>query len=129
MNKTLEKIVALLEEARVKHGTKKETLEKNGEVIYANGNDGTVFDWEVNSRLGEFGYGVKDGSVWAFKCHIEQHGTAEVFCYPNGEPRPVEVIERELASPEEMRALYNLMIESADNRRLFNKTLNELGLL
>lgn len=123
MNVVIQRIIELLEELRNKYGICKEDLEKNGSIIYANGNDGTAFDWKVNDRLCEFGYGVKDGSVWAFKLMADRWGDAEVYCYPHGEMRPVETITRTIATEREAEKLKNIMMEHADNKRLYNCTL------
>lgn len=129
MNPVIKNIVELLEEARNKFGIRKEDLEKNGAVIYANANDGTDFDWEANDRLCEFGYGTKDGGVWAFKLCISRYGDAVVYCYPHGESSSVEEIERNLASPQEMAELKKIMEKCADDRCRYDCTLDELGLM
>ena len=98
-------------------------VDRNGEVSYCNGNDGTEFDWNVNGRLCEFGYGVPDGSVWAFKCLIYKDGTAECYCYPNGEMTPVEVITEKLFSNEEMIQLYDSLLTTFDYNGVFDATL------
>lgn len=125
MNKVLEKVVAFLEEAREKHGIPKSELEKNGAVIYANGNDGTEFDWECNERLCEFGYGVQDGSVWAFKCYVYNNGESEIYCYPHGEMQAVGTLKKNLMTASEAEDLYGLMM-IADYKRKFDCTLDEI---
>lgn len=125
----IQKIIDLLEEARKKHNVPKSELEENGKVIYANGNDSTPFDWECNGRLCEFGYGTKDGSVWAFKLLLDANGEAEVYCYPNGENQPVDTISKKIMTEDEVYNLYQLMMEKADNKGLWDKTLDELGLV
>ena len=124
----LKEIVALLEEARIKHGVSKDKLDCDGKVTYANGNDGTSFDWHCNNRLCEFGYGLKDKSVWSFKLCINKNGNASVYCYPNGEISSVEVIERKITDEESMNRLYNYMNDKADRKELYDVTLDELGI-
>ena len=126
-NPELKKVVDFLEEAREKHNVAKENLEKGGQVIYANGKDSTQFDWDCNDRLCEFGYGVKDGSVWAFKLHLYKDGNAEVYCYPNGELKPVDSLKRNIMTPYEVGLLKEHMLKVADNRGMWDKTLEELG--
>lgn len=101
-------------------------LEKNGAIFYMNGNDSTPFDWDINNRLCEFGIGVADGSVYAFKCHINKDGSAQCYCYPHGEQQPVKTIEKDLFDREEVNNLYSTMMEVADNQYLWDKTIEEL---
>jgi len=129
MDKNLKKVVDFLEEARIKHDVPKSELEKNGSVIYANGNDGTDFDWYTNHRLCEFGYGVKDERVWAFKLLLNRKGVGTVYCYPNGETDPLDTIERQIMTAAEAKRLKDLMDENADARFRFDCTLEELGLV
>lgn len=129
MRKEIKAIVDFLEEARNKYNIPKENLEKNGAITYANGNDGTDFDWVMNDRLCEFGYGVKDGSVWAFKLNLYKSGEAEIYCYPNGEMSSVETLKKQLMGMAEVKQLKSLMMRNADNKGMFDRTLDELGLM
>lgn len=125
----LQKVIDFLEYQRERFDIPKEKLEKNGQIIYANGNDGTDFDWEVNNRLCEFGYGVKDGSVWAFKLLVNKSGSAEIYCYPNGEGSPVDVVKDEtFMSALEVETFKDFMYEIADARMNWDMTLEELGI-
>ncbi len=126
MNILLQKICDFLEEARVKHNISKADLEKNGSVIYANGNDGTDFDWEVNDRLCEFGYGVKDGSVWAFKLLLGKDGIGEIYCYPHGEQHPTDTLTEQLMTSDEAAELKDLMQKNADDNKMWDCTLEEI---
>ncbi len=126
MNILLQKVCDFLEEARVKHNISKENLEKNGSVIYANGNDGTDFDWAINNRLCEFGYGVKDGSVWAFKLHIYKDGQGDMYCYPNGESVPIDTITKQIMTDIEAAELKDLMQKNADDKGVWDRTLEEI---
>ena len=126
MNILLQKVCDFLEEARVKHNISKADLEKNGSVIYANGNDGTDFDWEANGRLCEFGYGVKDGSVWAFKLLLDNGGMGNIYCYPHGEQSPIDTLTKQIMTSDEALELKNLMQENADCNRLWDCTLEEI---
>ena len=126
MNILLQQVCDFLEEARVKHGVLKKDLEKNGSVIYANGNDGTDFDWEANNRLCEFGYGVKDGSVWAFKLLLNRDGLAEIYCYPNGESSPIDTLTKQIMTSDGAFELKNLMQKNADDKEMWDCTLEEI---
>ena len=129
MNKTIKAIVDFLEEARKKYNIPKEKLEQNGAVFYCNGNDGTDFDWNWNNRLCEFGYGVEDGSRWAFKMLVNTNGSATIYCYPNGEMEPVEKMKRVIGTTMELYELYELMMTEADDKMKWDCTLEELGLI
>lgn len=89
-------------------------LERNGDILYCNGNDGTDFDWDANSRLCEFGCGYDKGDVWAFKVMIFTDGLARCYCYPNGEPSPTETIEKNLFSRFEMEEFREYMYRNYD---------------
>lgn len=125
----IKEIIKFLEEAREKYGVSKDKLDCDGNVTYANGNDGTDFDWAFNDRLCEFGYGIKDGSVWAFKLFIDSSGEARIYCYPNGEMNPVECIKKQITDENGMKRLYRYMMDHADKKDLYDKTLNELGII
>jgi len=126
---TIKEIIKFLEEAREKYGVSKDKLDCSGNVTYANGNDGTNFDWYCNGRLCEFGYGLKDKPVWAFKLCIDCNGLAEIYCYPNGEISSVERIKKQITDEKGMKRLYRYMMDHADRKNLFDKTLNELGII
>lgn len=124
----IREIVNMLEEARIKYNVTKEKLDADGKVVYANGNDGTSFDWHVNWNLCEFGYGMKNSYLWAFKLCIGKNGKARVFCYPNGEMRSVECIEKQITDEKSMKKLYRYMMDHADNKGLYDATLEDLGI-
>lgn len=127
ITKEVEKVINFINECRKEFPDVKDSdLEKGGAIFYMNGNDGTDFDWEVNNRLCEFGIGVADGSVFAFKCHVYKDGSTECYCYPHGEMRPVETIEKDLFDENEVNDLYRTMMKVADNKRLWDKTIEEL---
>lgn len=115
MIKQLETLCNFLDEVKAKYPDT--PLERHGDIQYCNGNDGTDFDWGVNEHLCEFGCGYgAEGSVWAFKVLVGVNGCATCYCYPNGEPSPVETIKRQLFTPEETHGLYEHMMEFYDNR-------------
>ena len=124
----IREIVNMLEEARIKYNVPKDKLDGDGKVLYANGNDGTDFDWHVNDKLCEFGYGMKNSSLWAFKLCINRNGKADVYCYPNGEMRSIERIEKQITDKENMKKLYKYMMNRADRKGLYDMTLEDLGI-
>lgn len=127
ITKEVEKVIDFINKCRKEFPDVKDSdLEKDGAIFYMNGNDGTDFDWEVNNRLCEFGIGVADGSVFAFKCHVHKDGSAECYCYPHGEMQPVKTIEKDLFDKNEVNDLYRTMMKVADNKKLWDKTIEEL---
>jgi len=114
MFKLLERLCDFIEEIKVKYPDT--PLERGGDIEYANGNDGTDFDWGVNEHLCEFGCGYDDGRVWAFKVLIDTEGEAVCYCYPNGEPKPVEIIKKQLLTSSEMKAFYEYMLNTYDRK-------------
>ncbi len=129
MNALIKKVVDFLEEARAKHNVSKSDLEDNGAIAYANANDGTDFDWRVNNRLCEFGYGTKDGNRWAFKLLLMNDGMSTIYYYADGEMKPVDTIQKQIMSAEEAEELKDLMIECADDKFKWDCTLDELNLM
>ncbi len=123
----IKKIVDFFEEVIAKYNIPKNNLERNGAIFYMNENDSTDFDWQMNDRLCEFGIGVADGSVYAFKLLIDKSGEATMYCYPNGEQHPVETITKQLFYGLETARLKDQMEMVADDRGEWNKTLEELG--
>lgn len=119
----LQRVIAFLEEARAKYPCE---VDNDGRITYANGNDGTGFDWDVNNRLPEIGWGVPDGSVWAFKCYVYNDGQVEIYCYPNREPKPVDVLERKLFTENEAKELYWVMYNATDRCGIYDVTLEEI---
>ena len=127
ITKEVKKVINYINECRKEFPDVKDSdLEKDGAIFYMNGNDGTDFDWEVNNRLCEFGIGVADGSVFAFKCHVNKDGSTECYCYPHGEMQPVKIIEKNLFDKNEVNDLYLTMMKVADNKYLWDNTVEEL---
>ena len=120
----VKKVVDFLMEARAKYPDTK--VDCDGEITYANGNDGTDFDWSCNDRLCEFGWGFEEGSVWAFKCLVDRSGETSIYCYPHGEQQPVEKLEKEILTEEETEKLYRIMMRSCDNKGIFDATLDRI---
>lgn len=120
----LQKVVDFLNEAKRKYPDSE--LGNGGSIIYANGNDGTDFDWECNERLCEFGFSHVGEDVWAFKCYVYNDGEAEIYCYPNGEMKPVETIKKSILSKDDVEWLYEIMIHEADEAGKYDMPLEEI---
>lgn len=124
MTKELEKICEFIDEVKKKYPEAK--LFRNGDIQYCNGNDGTEFDWKYNGRLCEFGCGTEDNSVWAFKCLVDADGTTTVYCYPNGEENPLDIVSRKLLSEGEVISLYKHMSKEYDQKLYFDCFLDDV---
>lgn len=120
----LKAIVDFLMEVREKYPDAK--VDCNGEITYGNGNDGTEFDYEANDRLCEIGWGIEDGTVWAFKCLVDRSGHATIYCYPHGEVKPVETITRDILTPGEVDRLYRILMRACDDRGIYDATLDQV---
>ena len=120
----VKKVTDFLMEVRSKYPDAK--VDNDGEITYANANDGTDFDWTCNNRLCEFGWGTEDGDVWAFKCLVHSDGEAAVYCYPHGEMQPVETIRKVILSEQETSSLRRIMLESCDKKELYDVTLDHI---
>lgn len=86
-NDAIDTIVAIINDDVEKYTSYKQRENFENDLIYANGNDGTEFDWENNNRLCEFVYWHKNGSC-AMRCLVERSGDVEVYLYPEGEIEP-----------------------------------------
>ena len=119
--KQVQAVVDFLNEVKSKYDCKTE-----GFITYANGNDGTDFDWVMNERLCEFGYGTPDGVRWAFKCLVYKDGNADIYCYPNGEMQPVETVEKQIMTQRSATKLYHIMYKSTDSKDVWNANIDDI---
>lgn len=113
-NETLNKIVGFIDETIKAHTdwTQRQNWEKP--LIYANGNDGTEFDWKNNNRLCEFVYWHKNGSC-AMRCLVEKSGDVEVHLYPDGEVTPAHSEVHKYALMEhEVEDLYFYLMKEVE---------------
>lgn len=113
----LKKVIDFIEEIKAKVDTK---LYNDGAIEYANGNDGTDFDWEVNGRLCEFGCSNEINTEWVIKCYVENNGKSQIILYKNDE---YEIFEKQLMSAEEAEKLKDYMYENYDLKNKWNTTL------
>ena len=105
------------------HGIKLQDLDEDGAVYYANGNDGTEFDWDVNNRLCEFMVYHKNG-MGCIKANVGKNNRMTIFAYPHGELEPTKTYEYVLGYNAE--GLKDVMLQEADNKGKWNKKLSEI---
>lgn len=108
---------------------KSETLDNGGAIVYANGNDGTDFDFECNERLCEFMiyHGKELGEVGFIKCCVDKWGDVTTYVYPNGELKPVKTFEDEIFTENEVLTMRKILLSEADGRMKWDEYLENLG--
>lgn len=96
-------------------------------LFYANGNDGTDFDWECNGHTCELGYGCQDSECWTFKSYIDTEGTLEICCFPHGEMQPVEVVKnKNFVSPYQAECFMSFMVWNFDMKDKYDVFVDEV---
>lgn len=109
---------------------KDEELEENGKIIYANGNDGTDFDWNCNDRMCEFMiYFREDGpkkGMGFIKAFVQKNGVIKVYVYADGGYRPTEDPVTFNIGNEEAALLAAFMFFAADKNKIWDRPIDEL---
>lgn len=103
---------------------KDESLDANGAIYYANGNDGTKFDWLINDRLCEFMVYHADGHGFIKMC-VNRDETMNIYIYPNGAISPAEEITIDDCGFNTYE-LCSIMKRAADDRELWDQKIDEL---
>ena len=105
---------------------KRESLLEDGAIFYANGNDGTDFDWRCNSCLPEFYvyHGDELGQMGYIKVRVFKNGKMTIYVYPCGEMKPTYTVERECGFSAEH--LKHIMLCEADRAGKWDKKLSEI---
>lgn len=125
--KGIEQIKGIVADIRAKYPRiTDEMLLDNGKITYANGNDSTAFDWSWNDCLSEFMVYHNDGTLnmGFIKVRVNKDGTIDWYVYPNGEMKPTE--SGELKAEFSVAHLKDVMMKYADNKHLYDKTLDVL---
>ena len=122
----VEKIVSALLEIRKEYNITDEMTQDNGKIYYCNGNDGTNFDWNVNYRTCEIGYGTPNGDCWVVKAYVLKNGIFEAYIYPHGESSPVATKSIVLFSSKEALRFKNLLFKKSDKSKNFDSTFDVL---
>lgn len=105
----LKKVIDFIEEVKKEVADTK--LYNDGAIEYANGNDGTDFDWRVNRRLCEFGCSNEENTKWIIKCLVEKDGMSHIFLYKED---GYKIFERQLMSAQEAEYLKDYMYKNYD---------------
>lgn len=104
---------------------KDENLYGGGAIYYQNANDGTDFDWKCNGHLCEFGLFHKESTLYCFKMHVHRGGGIEVYSYPHEEAHSVKEYKFN-TNPEVVRKAFKWLLEHADDKHLWDRSLDEL---
>ena len=95
MNKILMEVSKLLKENMKKYlpEVNDEELEENGKIYYMNGNNGTSFDFYINSHLSPFMIFYDDeANMGAVKAILDIEGNLDIYFFKNHEEEPCEQI-------------------------------------
>ena len=145
MKKILGKIENKMDELLAANGINKSVLLHGGNVIYANGNDGTDFDWMANNRLCEFETYYNDEDQYG-ACKILVQKDGGIYCVTWGDnghaPAVVHEEDNFIDSDTALRLAafmyaiadtedkYDLPLSQLDiNRRMNNDMLTDFELL
>lgn len=101
-------------------------LEENGKIYYMNGNDGTLFDWNLNERLCEFMVFYNDETnLGAIKTLIYSNGEIITYLYKNKSSSPFkEVIDT--ITEKEAFELAVILYEKADMLNIFDSSIEDM---
>ncbi len=102
-------------------------LEENGKIYYMNGDDGTIFDWELNERLCEFMMFYNDETnLGAVKTLVCSNGKIITYLYKNKTNSPFKQVEDSITG-EEAFELAVLFYEKADKLSIFDKAIEDMN--
>lgn len=107
--------------ARYPHITD-EDLDSGGAIFYMNGNDGTEFDWIVNSMTSEFFifFNPERGGRGFIKINVFATDEMRVCVYPDGGAEPAEYYSVPIG-PGEAAGIVRFLYEAADMNGHFDK--------
>lgn len=121
-----------------------EMLDANGAIYYMNGNDGTSFDWEANSRLCEF-YIYYKSELGFIKVCVKADETVDTYAYndyaENVEETSLKPIYKQTDRLQSLVEKYctdvdgnmfsidfgNLMYQIADREYKYDKPIDNLN--
>lgn len=111
----IDKVINYFDQARKRHPEiTTDLLDDNGAIWYANGNDGTEFDWQVNRHTCEFMIYYKKSQLGFIKVYVSDEGEIFGWLYlDEGKAKPEE-LPGEKMSIEEAEALVDTLYREAD---------------
>lgn len=128
MNEIIKKILEIIKsEININMpNINKSDLEKNGKVYYMNGQNGTLFDYNMNEKLSDFMCFYKDGTCGIIKLRINKDGSSHIYLYKYGEKIPF--IDKELHNQFNKDEIFNLAIilnKVMDENGIFDESIND----
>lgn len=127
MNQILMKITQIAKCARQRNlpEIKETDLEENGKIYYMNGDDGTIFDWQMNERLCEFMMFYNQSGMGAIKINVSSNGQIDIYTFKDKEKTAFKT-EKETIEPKEALALAVLMNQIADEKECWDDTIDRM---
>lgn len=112
-----------IEKALREHNLDNTELWEDGAIYYANGNDGTDFDWECNGRTCEFMVYHKNG--WgAIKVFYTDNNMMEGWVFPNPETPMDAVTLEKVESRMDVENIKDYLIDFADGLGNYDEKLS-----
>lgn len=128
MNNTIKKINEIIKSELKNDMPNIETseLEEEGKIYYMNGNNGTLFDYNVNEKLPDFMCFYKDGTCGIIKLRINKDASAHIYLYNYGEMSPF--LDKDLPNQFSKDEIFDLAIilnKIMDENGIFDKSAND----
>lgn len=101
-------------------------LEEKGKVFYMNGQNGTLFDWNVNDKLSDFMIFYKGGKYGIIKLRVNKDANLHVYLYKYGQMEPF--IDKDISNQLSMNEIFDLAIilnNVLDKNGIFDKSIND----
>jgi hypothetical protein len=122
--RVIEKVKSYIEKAReFAPNVTNDMLDADGAIYYANGNDGTDFDWDMNGRLCEFMVYAKNGMGF-IKVFVTNQDIMEGYVYEDFGMRPTRTLEPEKLEEGDAGVLANFFYQEADCQQIWDATLD-----
>ena len=128
MNKVLKKIEIIANESIENYliDVDRTMLEESGKVYYMNGDDGTLFDWNMNNRLCEFMVFYDDSKMGALKINISSDGTIYIYLFKDNAKSSFKEYKKSITKEESLE-LAVLMYNIADKNNIFDKSITDMN--
>lgn len=95
-----------------------------GAIFYMNGNDGTMFDWDMNGRTCEF-YMFHKNEIGFIKVYVNSDDTYTAHIYPKGEISAADTLHGKLADCDSAY-LAALLDDVADKNDVWDVDIDHL---
>lgn len=104
-------------------------LEKNGEIYYMNGKDGTEFDWYVNDKLPPFMVFYNDeANLGAIKLLLYNDGSIVIYIYDENGKKLIKEVNEQLSVDEaEIFELAVILRNEADDNNIWGAGIESIN--